>query len=82
MNDQPSRRVSARLDLRAHEQAEMILQVTVAGLAGLQVEEDLTVRRDGDLVKTTEIAMAHGGRAHLVALEPGQAAAAPRPGRR
>jgi transglutaminase-like putative cysteine protease len=72
MNDQPSRRVSARLDLRAHEQAEMILQVTLAGMAGLQVEEDLAIRRGGELVKTTEVVMAHGGRAHLLALDPGQ----------
>jgi transglutaminase-like putative cysteine protease len=72
MNDQSSRRVSARLDLRAHEPAEMILQVAVADTADLQVEEELAVRRDGELVKKTEIAMVHGGRAHLLALDPGQ----------
>src|ERR1700689_605788 len=67
-----SRRVSAQLDLRVHQQSETILQVAVAGMAGLQVEEDLTVRRDGEPVKTTEIAMTHGGRAHLLVLEPGR----------
>jgi hypothetical protein len=72
MSDHPSRRVSARLELRAHQQSETILQVAVAGVAGLQVEEDLTVRRDGEPVKTTEVAMTHGGRAHLLALEPGR----------
>ena len=72
MEHHPSRRVSARLDLRVHQQAETILQIAVAGMAGLQVEEDLMVRRDGEPVKTTEVAMTHGGRAHLLALEPGR----------
>src|SRR6202167_6162522 len=67
-----SRRVSAHLDRRVHQQSKTILQVAVAGMAGLQVEEDLTVRRDGEPVKTTEIAMTHGGRAHLLVLEPGR----------
>ena len=72
MDNHPSRRVSARLELRVHQQAEMILQVAVAGMAGLQVEEDLTVRLDGEPVKTTEVAMTHGGRAHLLVLDPGR----------
>src|ERR1017187_10761450 len=41
-------------------------------MAGLQAEEDLTIRRDGEPVKATEVAMAHGGRAHLLALDPGR----------
>jgi transglutaminase-like putative cysteine protease len=72
MDAHSSRRVSARLVLTAHEPAEVILQVAVAGLAGLQAEEDLTIRRDGEPVKATEVAMAHGGRAHLLALDPGR----------
>jgi transglutaminase-like putative cysteine protease len=72
MNDHPSRRVSARLDLRVNQQSETILQVAMADMACLRVEENLMVRRDGELVKTTEVAMTHGGRAHLVILDPGR----------
>jgi transglutaminase-like putative cysteine protease len=72
MNDQPSRRVSARLVFTAREQYEMVLQVAVADVAGLQTEEDLTIRHDGKTVTPTEVAMPHGGRAHLLALDPGQ----------
>ena len=72
MSDHPNRRVSARLDLQVHQQSETILQVAAAVMAGLQVEEDLTVRRDGEPVKTTEVAMTHDGRAHLLVLDPGR----------
>jgi transglutaminase-like putative cysteine protease len=72
MNDQPSRRVSARLVFTAREQYEMVLQVAVADVAGLQTKEDLTIRHDGKTVLATEVAMTHGGRAHLLALDPGQ----------
>jgi transglutaminase-like putative cysteine protease len=71
VNDQ-SRRVGAHLVLQAHGQAEAVLQIAVAGLAAGQVEEELTVRRDGEPVTATEIAMDHGGRAHLVRLAPGR----------
>jgi transglutaminase-like putative cysteine protease len=72
MNAHPSRRVSARLVFQVHQQAEVILQVATADMAGLQAEEDLTVRRDGEPVKTPEVAMTHGGRAQLLALDPGR----------
>jgi transglutaminase-like putative cysteine protease len=72
MNAYSSRRVSARLVFTAYEQAEMILQVAVASMAGLEAEEDLAIRRDEEPVKATEVAMPHGGRAHLLALEPGR----------
>src|SRR3984957_14173396 len=71
MDDQPTRRVSARLDLRADGPAEVILQLAVAGAEGLQVDEDLKVR-GGSAAGTTEIVMAHGGRAHVLRLDPGQ----------
>lgn len=58
--------------LRAYEQAEVILQVATANTASLQAEEDLKVRCDGEPVKTTEVAMTHGGRAHLLVLDPGR----------
>ena len=72
MGDHPSRRVSGRLDLRVHQRSETILQVAAAKMAGLQVEEDLTVRRDGEPVNTTEVAMTHSGRAHRLVLDPGR----------
>lgn len=72
MDDQPNRRASARLALRADGQAEVFLQVAVTGTAGLHVEEDLAVRRAGEPVKATEVVMAHGGRAHQLTLDPGQ----------
>jgi transglutaminase-like putative cysteine protease len=70
MNDQPTRRVSARLDLRADGPAEVVLQVAVAAADGVQVDEDLKVC-GGKAVGTTEIVMAHGGRAHVLRLDPG-----------
>jgi transglutaminase-like putative cysteine protease len=66
------RRVSARLVFTAREQAEVILQLGAACAPGLHAEEDLTIRRDGVAVPATEVRMAHGGRAHRLALEPGQ----------
>ncbi|MDQ2812258.1 MAG: transglutaminase family protein [Actinomycetota bacterium] len=71
MNAHPSRRVSARLVFRVHRQAEVILQVTAADVAALQAEEELTAQLDGAPVKAAEVAMTHGGRAHLLALDPG-----------
>lgn len=71
MDDQPSRRVSARLELRADAPAEVILQVAVAGTAGLDVDEDLKVRA-GEPAGATDIVMAHGGRAQVLTLNPGQ----------
>jgi transglutaminase-like putative cysteine protease len=71
MDDQTSRRVSARLELRADAPAEVILQIAVARTAGLHVDEDLKVRA-GKPAEATEIVMAHGGRAHVLTLDPGQ----------
>jgi len=72
MTSHPDRRVSARLVLQAREQAEVILQVAVADMAGLKLSEDLALRHERDLVQATEIAMGHGGRAHLLAVQPGR----------
>ena len=71
MNDHP-RRVGAHLVLHAHEQAEVVLQIAVAGRAAGRAEEELTVRRDGEPVKAAEIAMPYEGRAHLLRLVPGR----------
>jgi len=72
MDAPASRQVSARLVFTAHQAAEVILQVTAAATAGLKTEEELTIRCDGHPVKATEVTMTHGGRAHLVALDPGR----------
>ena len=45
--DEPSRQVSARLVLQVAAPAEVILQLAVAGLAGADGEDELTVRREG-----------------------------------
>ncbi len=71
VNDHP-RRVGARLVLQAHGQAEIVLQIAVAGLAAGQADEELTVRRDGEPVQAAEIAMPYEGRAHLLRLAPGR----------
>ncbi len=70
--DEPSRQVSARLVLQVADPAEVILQLAVAGLAGADGEDELTVRREGETVATSELAMPEGGRAHLLRLTPGQ----------
>jgi transglutaminase-like putative cysteine protease len=71
VNDQP-RRVGAHLVLQAHEQAELVLQIAAAGLLAGQAEEELTIRRDGEPVASTEVAMPYGGRAHLLRVAPGR----------
>jgi transglutaminase-like putative cysteine protease len=71
VNDQP-RRVGAHLVLQAHGRPEAVLQIAVANLAAGQADEELRVRRDGEPVTATEVAMAYGGRAHLLQLTPGR----------
>jgi transglutaminase-like putative cysteine protease len=72
VNSQSNRRVSAHLVFQAHKQAEVILQIAVARVPGLQPEEQLTIRRDGEAVNATEVALADGGQAHQLRLDPGQ----------
>jgi transglutaminase-like putative cysteine protease len=64
------RRVSAHLAVRVIEPAELVLQLAVAGPQQHRTEE-LAIRRDGEPVAAIEVAMGHGGRAHLVQLDPG-----------
>jgi hypothetical protein len=68
----PRRRVGARLVLQAYRPLEMVLQVAVSGMTGTQVEEDLAVTGDGEPVKAPEVAMAGGGRAHALTVDPGR----------
>jgi transglutaminase-like putative cysteine protease len=58
--------------VQVDEQAELVLQIAVAGPADDRTEEELTIRRDGAPVSATEVAMGHGGRAHLLRLAPGR----------
>ena len=71
VNDQP-RQVGAHLVLQVHGQAEVVLQVAVAGLTADQAGEQLTIQRDGKPATATEVAMPYGGRAHLLRLAPGR----------
>jgi transglutaminase-like putative cysteine protease len=70
VNLQP-RRVGAHLAVRVSGQAELVLQIAVAGPAEVRTEEQLTIRRDGVPVSATEVDMGHGGRAHLLRLGQG-----------
>jgi transglutaminase-like putative cysteine protease len=70
VNLQP-RRVGAHLAVRVSGQAELVLQIAVAGPAEDRTEEQLTIRRDGVPVSATEVDMGHGGRAHLLRLGQG-----------
>ncbi|MFL6025063.1 MAG: transglutaminase family protein [Marmoricola sp.] len=58
--------VSSTLELEVQYQAEVMLQIAVSGMDGAQVEETLSVRCDGVETSTTEVALAGGGRVHLV----------------
>jgi hypothetical protein len=66
------RRVGARLVLQAYQPLEMVLQVAVSGMTGTRVEEDLAITCGGEPVKAAEVAMAGGGRAHALRVDPGR----------
>jgi transglutaminase-like putative cysteine protease len=72
MDANSSRRAGARLVLQAHQPLEMVLQVAVSGMPGTQVEERLAITCDGEPAKAPEVAMAGGGRAHVLAVDPGR----------
>jgi transglutaminase-like putative cysteine protease len=71
VTDEPSRRVGARLVLQVRQPAEVVLQVAAAA-TGQRVQENLAVALDGQPVPVTELAMAAGGRAHVLRAVPGQ----------
>jgi transglutaminase-like putative cysteine protease len=72
MDANSSRRAGARLVLQAHQSLEMVLQVAVSGMPGTRVEEHLAITCDGEPAKAPEVAMAGGGRAHVLAVDPGR----------
>ncbi|QIK49479.1 transglutaminase-like domain-containing protein [Gordonia hongkongensis] len=65
------RDVSARLELRVDDPTELEMQITVARLPGLQLEEELKVEFDGQWVTPEEIIGPHGSRIHRLQLERG-----------
>ncbi len=60
--------------LQAYQPLEMVLQVAVPGMAGTKVEENLAITCDGEPVTAREVAMAGGGRAHVLTVDPGRVA--------
>jgi transglutaminase-like putative cysteine protease len=69
---EPRRRVGARLAMQADWPLEMVLQIAVSGMTGTRIDEDLAITCDGEPVKAAEVAMAGGGRAHFLAVDPGR----------
>jgi transglutaminase-like putative cysteine protease len=68
----PRRRVGARLVLQADWPLEMVLQIAVSGMTGTRIDEELAIMCDGEPMKAAEVAMAGGGRAHFLAVDPGR----------
>jgi transglutaminase-like putative cysteine protease len=65
------RTVSAQLEITAHEECTVELQIAVARAEGLDVAESLVIEhRDGSLA-AAESPTPHGGRLHVVTLPPG-----------
>ena len=65
------RTVGATLEVTAHLESEVELQVAVARTPGLEVDEALLVEHDGGLLEAVEVQMSHGGRLHRVSLPEG-----------
>jgi len=62
----PARAVSASLEVRVLAACELELQLAVARLPGLAVDETLEITLDGVTVLAEEIAAEHGGRIHRI----------------
>lgn len=65
------RTVGAELEITAHDECRLELQVAVARTPGLQVSEKLSVVHDGRELAVHEVAAPHDGRLHLVTLPAG-----------
>src|SRR6202000_1569251 len=66
------RRAGCHLVIEVHQPAELILQVAVAGLAGVTVREDLVAAHDGQPVAPAEIVIPAEGRVHVLRAGPGR----------
>lgn len=71
MADAGIRRVTCRLGLQVHEPAQVLFQVAVSGIWGGQVQERLTVQRDGEPLVVREVVEANGSRIHVLEATPG-----------
>jgi len=64
--------VGAHLVFDVQQPAYAVLQIAVSSWGASVLDEELTVRCDGEPVVTGEIAMPHGGRAHVVEVTDGR----------
>ncbi|MFY0407809.1 transglutaminase-like domain-containing protein [Solicola sp. PLA-1-18] len=67
-----NRTVGAQLDVTVQATSELEMQVAVARVPGIEVDERLTVTLDGAPLAVREVATPHGGRMHLVDAEAGR----------
>ncbi|MEO9326630.1 transglutaminase-like domain-containing protein [Gordonia aurantiaca] len=65
------RDVSARLEVAIDDPTELEMQLTVAKLPGLQLQEELKIELDGQTVAPEEIIADHGSRIHRMQLDRG-----------
>ncbi|GAC52809.1 hypothetical protein GOAMI_14_01970 [Gordonia amicalis NBRC 100051 = JCM 11271] len=65
------RDVSARLEVRIDDPTELEMQITVAKLPGLQLQEELKIELDGEAVAAEELVADHGSRIHRMQLDRG-----------
>jgi transglutaminase-like putative cysteine protease len=67
-----TRRVSAHLELDAHQSLAMILKLAVSDMPGAGLAETLTVTADGAPLSPAETLIPGEGRTHLLTVEPGR----------
>lgn len=65
------RTVGAELDIIAHGESQVELQIAVADRPGLEVVESLSILHEGVELPHNEVTVPHGGRLHEVTLPPG-----------
>lgn len=68
-----NRTVGADLDITAHGDSQVELQIAVARRPGLQVSETLAVVHGGRELEVLDVPVPHGGRLHAVSLPSGPA---------
>jgi transglutaminase-like putative cysteine protease len=67
-----TRRVSAHLELDAHQSLAMILKVAVSDMPGAGLAETLTITQDGVRRQPAETLIPGEGRTHLLTVDPGR----------
>ncbi|MEE3849795.1 transglutaminase-like domain-containing protein [Gordonia sp. LSe1-13] len=67
----PPREVAASLEVNVTAATELEMQITVAKLPGLTVDETLSVTVDGDPIEPEEIVGEHGSRIHRLQVDSG-----------